>query len=51
VLTLNAPFDHRCFLFVDQVLSSAMKWNQHYHRDKLLTKIAPTTVVYLLQKQ
>ena len=50
-LKLNAPFDSRTIVHVDQLLSWATKWNQHYHRDNLLKKIAPTDVFYLLEKR
>jgi hypothetical protein len=43
-------YSNRSFVILDQLMSAAMSWNYHYHRDTLFKKLAPSSVFYVLRK-
>ena len=44
-------FTYRPFARFDQMISTLLKWNYHYHPTKMLQRVAPTSVYYVLRKK
>jgi SAM-dependent methyltransferase len=50
-LGIRAPYNRSVLVALDSVLCRLMRWNLHYHRDRLWYKLAPGAVAYVLEKK
>jgi SAM-dependent methyltransferase len=45
-----SPYNSKLVVWLDWLVSEALRWSTHYHRDRTWKKIAPSSVSFVLQK-
>jgi len=44
-------YEYKVYLYLDRLLSKLTTFNLKYHPEKMIQRIAPTSVFYVLQKR